>query len=216
MTSAVGSELLVNTATANEQRLPTISRLANGGFVIAWQDGWSTALGGNAFSNIKGQAFDAAGEKVGSELLVNTDFTHDKINPKVTSLSNGEFVVTWQDGTGGGQAVHAQLFDSAGRRLGSNFLVNSQMADFHGAPAITGLANGSFAVVWQDQLNQNFQTESSINVQLFDPAGDKIGSQLLVAHAQPPRSYLGGLANPTITHLSNGGFVVTWEDSLWA
>ena len=35
----VGSELLVNTATANDQDDPQITALANGGFVVTWEDG---------------------------------------------------------------------------------------------------------------------------------------------------------------------------------
>ena len=34
----VGSEFLVNTQTANDQILPTITGLVNGGFVVTWAD----------------------------------------------------------------------------------------------------------------------------------------------------------------------------------
>src|SRR5437762_13872922 len=35
----VGAEILVNSATANDQREPQIAALANGGFVVTWKDG---------------------------------------------------------------------------------------------------------------------------------------------------------------------------------
>ena len=34
----MGSEILVNTATAGNQQLPQITALSNGGFVVTWKD----------------------------------------------------------------------------------------------------------------------------------------------------------------------------------
>ena len=34
----VGSEIRVNTATANDQMVPQITALSNGGFVVTWDD----------------------------------------------------------------------------------------------------------------------------------------------------------------------------------
>jgi hypothetical protein len=42
----VGSEILVNTATAGFQGLQQITALSNGGFVVTWEDG--NAGGGGA------------------------------------------------------------------------------------------------------------------------------------------------------------------------
>jgi hypothetical protein len=63
--------------------------------------------------------FDAAGARVGRELLVNTATADAQWFPKITTLPNGGFVVTWADnsqGVGGaagdssGYAVKAQVF----------------------------------------------------------------------------------------------------------
>ena len=43
----IGSELLVNTATANDQFNQQITALANGGFVVTWEDA-SGGVGGAA------------------------------------------------------------------------------------------------------------------------------------------------------------------------
>ena len=121
----VGSEFLVNTTTVGGQNLSTISGLTNGGFVITWVDG--SGLGGDSsISSIKAQVFDAAGGKVGGEFLVNTT-TEDQQNfPTVTGLSNGGFVVTWQDSNG--LSIKAQVFDATGTKVGSEFLVNTTPA----------------------------------------------------------------------------------------
>ena len=60
----VGSEFLVNTQTANQQYLPTITGLRNGGFVVTWQD-LSGTLGDSRDYSCKAQVFGADGIKVG-------------------------------------------------------------------------------------------------------------------------------------------------------
>src|SRR5207302_540453 len=58
--SRVGSELLVNTATALDQFVPQITALANGGFVVTWEDdsqGDGGAIGDAAGTAVKAQAF---------------------------------------------------------------------------------------------------------------------------------------------------------------
>src|SRR5688572_698670 len=59
----VGSEFLVNSETAGRQVIPTITSLANGGFVVSWETLDHTQDGsGNA---VKAQVFDASGNTVG-------------------------------------------------------------------------------------------------------------------------------------------------------
>ena len=118
----MGSELLVNTATADTQDDPQITALANGAFVVTWQDrslGVGGATGDSSGRAVKAQVFLADGTRVGSELLVNTATAGDQNAPQITALANGGFVVTWEDfsaGVGGATgdssstAVKAQVF----------------------------------------------------------------------------------------------------------
>ena len=55
------------------------------------------ATGDNSGLAVKAQVFDAGGAAVGSEILVNTATANSQYNPQITALSNGGFVVTWQD-----------------------------------------------------------------------------------------------------------------------
>jgi hypothetical protein len=65
----VGSEFLVNTQTTNGQNQPTITGLANGGFVVTWSD-FSGTLGDSSQTGIKAQVFGTDGTKAGGEFLV--------------------------------------------------------------------------------------------------------------------------------------------------
>src|SRR5437868_3637578 len=96
----VGQEILVNTATVGDQMKPQITALSNGGFVVTWKDlshGVGGA-GGDATGNaVKAQVFAAGGTPVGTEILVNTATANDQDSAQVTALSNGGFVVAWND-----------------------------------------------------------------------------------------------------------------------
>ena len=186
-----------------------VAGLANGGFVVTWSDlSSSFSLG-----VVKAQEFDASGNKVGSELVVDYPRLFP-FNPSVTGLTNGGFVVTWRDmsstlGDSSGWSIKAHVFDANGVTVGSSeFLVNTQTAGNQSNPTITGLTNGGFVVTWQDlsgTLGDN--SGSSIKAQVFDASGAKVGSEFLLN-----TQTAGDQSNPTITALTNGGFVVTWSD----
>ncbi|MEM5474669.1 VCBS domain-containing protein, partial [Hoeflea sp. AS60] len=119
----VGTELLVNTATAGSQFEQQITALSNGGFVVTWTDssqGVGGATGDTSEYAVKAQVFGADGTAVGTELLVNTATAGSQSHAQITALSNGGFVVTWTDfsqGVGGAAgdtsayAVKAQVFN---------------------------------------------------------------------------------------------------------
>jgi hypothetical protein len=219
----VGSELLVNTATANSQSSPQITALANGRFVVTWHDlsqGVGGAPGDNDNFAVKAQVFAADGTRVGSELLVNSATVDRQFSPQITALSNGGFVVTWHDeslgaggatGDGTGLAVKAQVFQADGTRVGSELLVNSATVDRQFDPQITALSNGGFVVTWTDDSNgvggAAGDSSSAVKAQVFAADGTRVGSELLVNTATA-----NSQDSPQITALANGRFVVTWED----
>ena len=96
---------------------------------------------------------------VGTEILVNTAIINAQDRPQITALSNGGFVVTWEDGSlgvGGAtgdisqQAVKAQVFLADGTPVGSEFRVNTATASLQERQQITALSNGGFVVTWHD------------------------------------------------------------------
>jgi Ca2+-binding RTX toxin-like protein len=197
----VGGEFLVNTQTAGVQSDPTVTSLTNGGFVITWVG-----------DGIKAQVFGADGTKVGSEFLVNTETAPFHCLPAVASLTDGGFVVSWEDysstlGDNSGSSIKAQVFGADGSKVGSEFLVNTQTANNQEVPAITGLKNGGFVVVWEDRSGTlGDASGSSVKAQEFSAGGVKVGSEFLVNTDTP-----GSQSGPTIAGLANGGFVVTWS-----
>jgi hypothetical protein len=197
----VGSEFRVNTWTTDYQEYPSITSLPNGGFVVVWQ---SYKQDGSDWG-VYGQRFDSNGNKVGSEFWVNTWTLYDQLSPSITSLSNGGFVVVWA-GNGADYGVSAQRFNSNGGRIGSEFLVNTWTTNYQEYPSITSLPNGGFVVVWQSYGQDGYY--SGVYGQRFDSNGNKVGSEFQVnTWATYDQSY------PSITSLSNGGFVVVWQSN---
>ncbi|MBR1032824.1 hypothetical protein [Bradyrhizobium liaoningense] len=211
--SKIGSEFLVDTQTASHQVSPTVAGLGNGGFVVTWQD-FSGTLGDSSSTSIKAQLFATDGSKVGSEFLVDTQTASYQQFPTVTGLSNGGFVVTWQDlsgtlGDASGTSIKAQVFAADGSKVGSEFLVDTQTANNQTVPTVTGLGNGGFVVTWQDLSGTlGDASGTSIKAQVFAADGSKVGSEFLVDKYTD-----GNQVVPTITGLANGGFVVTWQDN---
>ena len=130
--------------------------------------------------------FDATGAKVGNEFLVNTATTSTQWASSITGLSDGGFVVAWQSegGDGSGIAVKAQVFDAAGAKVGSEFLVNTATTNDQAAPAIVGLSSGGFIVTWTDSSTwsgQGIDGDSVlVKAQVFDASGAKVGGEFLV------------------------------------
>jgi Ca2+-binding RTX toxin-like protein/type III secretion system FlhB-like substrate exporter len=220
----VGGEILVNTATAGMQLHAQITSLSGGGFVVTWEDnsqGVGGATGDFSDTAVKAQVFAAGGSPVGGEILVNTATLSEQFRPQITALSNGGFVVTWEDdsqGFGGatndtnGSAIKAKVFAAGGTPVSGEILVNSATDSNQQVPQITALSGGGFVVTWQDDsLGVGGATgdtsQTAVKAQIFTAAGVPVGSEILVNTAT-----LNSQDGPRITALSGGGFVVTWED----
>ncbi|MFM9937402.1 MAG: hypothetical protein ACKVOL_14545 [Novosphingobium sp.] len=205
----VGGEFLVNTQTSSNQANPTVTDLANGNFVITWDDG-SATLGDADSSSVKAQIFSASGSKVGTEFLVNTQTAGGQYTPDIAGLKNGGFVVTWYEATSGREAdAKAQVYSAAGEKVGAEFNVATQSANSQSRPRVAALANGDFAITWYDfggTLGDS--SDSSIKAQIFSAAGEKEGGEFLVN-----TETANGQFDPAITGLSSGGFVISWTDT---
>lgn len=220
----VSDEILVNTATQNDQHNPQIATLPNGGFVIAWEDnsqGVGGASGDSSAGAIKAQAFDADGNKAGGEILVNTATQNLQWNPQISALQNGGFAITWLDesqGIGGAsgdfsdRSIKAQAFAADGRKIGNELLVNSATQNAQDVSQITALSNGGFVITWNDFSEGVGGTSGdfsggSIKAQVFTADGSKVGNEILANTATQ-----NGQHDTQITALPSGGFVITWVD----
>lgn len=140
-----GSEILVSTSNAGNQSEPQITSLANGAFVVTWQ-----SRDGGTGLDIRGRVFTTDGTPVtGGDFLVSTTNAENQLQPQITSLANGGFVVTWLSSDNGSDYdVRGRVFAADGTPVSSDFLVSTLNTEFMLPPQITALADGGFAVTW--------------------------------------------------------------------
>ncbi|WP_419901298.1 hypothetical protein [Kiloniella sp.] len=163
-------------AEGADDRDPDVASLADGGFVVVWEN--------YAEGTIEVRRFGADSD--GSDPLTVTldglDPELDNENPEVTGLSNGGFAIVFEtEILGEGEdpdqdAIEIQVFDQNNTRVETLTIENGD--DAH----ITSLANGGFVVVWQDDENEVILT------QRFNADGQPIdadGSILAAIDPQP-------------------------------
>ena len=83
--SKFGSEILLNTSTVGNQVYGDVTSLSDGGFIVSWSDSDNT-YGGYGY-DVFAQRFNSSGEKLGSEIQINSyNLEHQNI-PSITTLN---------------------------------------------------------------------------------------------------------------------------------
>ena len=159
-------------------------------------------------TTVKAQVFNAVGVPAPTaEISVDIDSFDQR--PSVAALSDGGFVVAWQDSSGdaNGSGVLAQLYDAAGNPDGGQVPVNTTTTAAQLGPTAVGLADGGFVVIWYDH-SELVPNGTELRGQIFDNAGAPVGTEFDVKPDAPGDQFL-----QSVTALGNGGFVVTWSNS---
>ena len=104
----VGNEFRVNTHTASDQNLPSVTGLSNGRFVVTWSSEGQDGSG----RGIYGQLYSASGTALGNEFRLNTYTANQQDQASVAGLSNGHFVAAWQSNLQDGSeyGIYGQRF----------------------------------------------------------------------------------------------------------
>lgn len=93
-------------------------------------------------------------------------------------------------------------------KSGSEFVVPTTVYGNQREPKITALSNGGFVVAWTDYSRRGGDTSgSAVRAQVYAANGTPVGSEILVNTTTVDYQY-----EPTVTALSNGGFVISWTD----
>jgi hypothetical protein len=211
-----GGEFQLNTLTKSDQDEVSIAALRgpNSGFVAVFRDNSFLRGDETRSGSIIAQRFDDQGNKIGGEVVVDTkgiNFVNE--SPTVTALANGGFVVVWEASANIGpdtsdSSVDVQFFDASGNKVGPMLVANTSTPDYQKFPIVTELDNGYVAVVWTDNSALGGDDEpAAIKMQIFDPAGHRVGGEILVNTATEEYQQF-----PSIAALPGGRIMVTWSD----
>ena len=176
---------------------PTVGVSTDGTIMIAW-------LVENplpAIFDVVARVFDRSGSPIGPEFTVNTNTDGFQVDPLVTSLEDGNFLVTWLRGSQDG--ANGQLLDSSGNKIGDEFFVSPGPHNY--TRDVVGLAGGGFAAAWDDVLADE---SSGITGQIFNADGTPRGTPFLVNTYEPGEQLL-----PSLAALPSVGFVAAWFDN---
>jgi len=189
-----GTEFLANSTITGGQQEPTICTLSDGRFVIAWRHE-VTLLD----QDIRAQIFNADGSKSGAELTVDVATALD-VEPSITALADGGFVVSWSRFSAVNSSVQAQVFDANGAKSGADFLVNTTTAGYQYASTLAALPDGRFVAAWADASQTGADVSgAAVRAQVFNADGTKSGTEFLVNTATTSHQEA-----PSITVLADG------------
>ena len=157
-----GNEFAVNTVTTGDQDEPAIGSDRDGAFVIAWSSGSAGAR------DVRARRFDAGGNPIGAEFLVNTYSTGDQHSP-VVGKDPRRFVVVWSS-EGPGRRRYRRLWPEVQRERHSGRVGVSGQRDDDRRSAdspVSPSAPGNFVVVWESEGQDGDQ--GGIFGRLYDP-----------------------------------------------
>lgn len=151
-----GAEFQVNTYTPGSQYLPDVAAQPAGDFVVTWQNGryYGDDADGSG-SSISMRRFGADGSPRGNEVQVNTFTPGDQRRPAVAADAQGNFVVSWENGSyyggpdGSGSGIAARHFTAGGTALGDDFQVNTYTSGSQYFIAAAPVGADGFVVTWQ-------------------------------------------------------------------
>ncbi len=199
----VGTEFKISTYAVSVQAQSAVAMDDDGDAFVTWQ---SYFQDGDHYG-VYGQRFDAAGMKVGGEFQISTYVTGPQRSSSVAVDADGDAFVTWeslQDGSVLG--IYGQRYNSAGLKVGGEFLVNTHTTGGQRNPSVAVDADGDAVVIWQSAFQDGDMY--GIYGQRYNPAGGKAGGEFQV------NTYTTNFqANPFVAMDADGDAIVMWHSN---
>ena len=176
---------------------PSVAALANGDFVVAWED---NAAGTN---DGKFRVYHADGSPLTGELPSTHRLPGNQGRPVVAALTDGRFVVAWRDDAGGNFDIKAHIYNGDGTSAGSEFLVNN--INHRGRPA-GARHRGINRRRIRHQLDEFRGTDNDIAREHSTLPERRLGDEFPVPRLEADET------QSTVTGLTNGNYVIAWTD----
>ena len=205
-------EARANEALFGTHIAPAMANAPDGSFAVVWSDA----------SGVHFRKFDAMGAAVGPERLLSTDANFDNLDPTITALPNGEFVVAWRKSLGsvteeveGVSLTYPASSEIVFRKVSDTGLPtsNEQTVEFipnsiQLAPSIQTLADGGWMVSFMNFGGPDpFSTiDGSVRGKIYEADGTSVSGPFSLNNL----SYGIGV-NSDIAAFEDGGFVAVWD-----
>ena len=186
-----GTETVVDASTSHAGQASLA--VTGTGFAVAWED----ERGGAGQDDIYSAALDAAGVKVGSDVMV-ASATGESRNPSLVRAGS-RLAVAWQDNRDGNNEIYFQELNLDGTPLGSAVRVTSDPEDSVGVSL--AWSGSEYGLAWF-----TLRDGGSVYFARLDGSGVRIGSDVSVSPASDVSSH---------NYVENGAALV-WEAGLSA
>jgi hypothetical protein len=171
-----GAEFQIDTLATIGFVTPRVSRNDGGGFVVVWSDDPVT---GNA-TEVFARRFDASGQGLGAEFVVNSYTTGQQGAADVVMDDLGGFAVSWSSHATGDAGLRVRRFSSVGSPLGSEVSVAAALATASGPASLAPDDNGGFVIAWGVPRPDPNQDENHIVGQRFASDGARRGPEFRI------------------------------------
>jgi hypothetical protein len=181
---------------------PVLQGFADGGFAVFWTD--TTAPTPKSLSVIRSQRFDAAGQKLGGEVLLWGTGTYQ---PDVVPSTNGGCLISFTAYSGvpqQGSDVLMLALDESLNAVGLPTLVNQYLDDAQHSSSLALAGGGPVFVVWESTGQDGDM--GGIFGRMADPAGKPFGDEFQVNAVDN-----GTQTRPLVESVWQNRFVVSWE-----
>ncbi len=161
----------------SEQESVVVVVDAQGNYMIAWVE----FLGRDGDrAGVFARRFDQSGEPVGDSFQVNNYSRDEQTEVSADMNDRGESVIVWQSEgqDGSGLGVFAKRYDVSGDELSGDIQINTTTKAGQKHPVVALDQDGSFIVVWQDELRDG--DETGIFAQWFSQSGARLGEEFQV------------------------------------
>ncbi|WP_275788387.1 beta strand repeat-containing protein [Pararhizobium gei] len=170
----------------------TATVLKNGNYIVVASEN------DNNDNKLFMKVLDSTGNGVGAVTLIGSTTGHgDDLNPSVTGLAGGGFVVAWQN-IDTDTDILVQSFKADGTLSGGLIAIGERDNDYLVDPAVVALRDGGFVVLYTDGRHD------MIKAIRYSSTGALIGSQLTIASGTE-------VGTPTATLLADGRLAVGYK-----
>jgi Ca2+-binding RTX toxin-like protein len=123
---------------------------------------------------------------------------------KVIALANGNFVVAWRDGVGGGNALKARIYSPEGVATGGEIILYQNSAASAEELDIKPLLDGGFALAFTVS-----SADSDIYLGTYSATGSTVSAPVMIHDDTRNLNE----SNPSILTLNDGRYLVDWKDA---
>ena len=207
----LGDEFQVNTTTPGDQNTDALNRGSQnavaydalGNFVVVWSSA-NQVEDGDGYG-VYARRFDAGGNALTGEILVNVTKLGDQQFASVASDSDGNFVVTWTTDGVSGTGVVMRRFAAGGTPLTGEIIVNTTTVGAQRNSVIAMNSNwGDFVIAWEGAGTGDSE---GIFFRRYSANGTPIDA------SERPAGTIEGTSeqNPAVAMNSQGHFVIAHE-----